>query len=382
MFESLTPNYGTAAAVELRVVDIDPTHDARWDEFVTAHADGLVFHHSAWLRTLECEYDHGIVGLAAEDAGGRLQAILPLAYTRGLPFRLGGAAAGRRLASLPRTPVAGPLSTSQAGLVAVVDSAVKRVLAEPGVSLQIKTPSRELDGVEQLVGMPWRLNYTLELPPDPSAVRFGNARNHSRIRWAVNKATRSGLHVRPAESEKELREWYRLYLDVNRTRLQPPRSYRLFEAAWRLLRPLGFMRLLLAEQRTGVTSRIVAGSMLFMLGSTVFYAFNGRLRQALSLRPNDVIQWHAIHEACAEGFRRYDFGEVAEANLDLAKFKSKWGTEARRLHRYYYPAPPESGAGYGSLESENLLVRAATPIWHMMPLRLTEILGDRVYRYL
>jgi CelD/BcsL family acetyltransferase involved in cellulose biosynthesis len=382
LFGELTASHGTAAAVDLRVVDIDPTHDARWDEFVTAHADGLVFHHSAWLRTLESEYDHGSVALAAEDAQGRLHGVLPLAYTRGLPFRLGGPAAGRRLASLPRTPVAGPLGTSRAGLVAVVGSAVERVRAEPGLRLQIKTPSRELDGVEQLVGKPWRLNYLLELPPDPSDLRFGNARNHGRIRWAVNKATRSGLHVRPAESEEELRAWYRLYLDVNRTRLQPPRSYRLFEAAWRLLRPLGLMRLLLAEQRTGATSRIVAGSMLFMLGGTVFYAFNGRLREALSLRPNDVIQWHAIHQACAEGFRRYDFGEVAEANVDLAKFKSKWGTEAHRLHRYYYPAPPEGGAGYGSLESENLLRRAAKPIWHVVPFRLTEMLGDRVYRYL
>jgi CelD/BcsL family acetyltransferase involved in cellulose biosynthesis len=379
---ALTANSSTASAVDLRVVDLNPSHDPRWDEFVTAHADGLVFHHSAWLRTLECEYDHGSVALGAEDADGRLHAILPLAYTRGLPFGLGGPAAGRRLASLPRTPIAGPLSTSREALMAVVGSAVQRVRAEPGLRLQIKTPSPELDGVGELVGKPWRLNYTLELPSDLGALRFGNARNHSRIRWAVNKATRSGLHVRPAESEEELRAWYRLYLDVNRTRLQPPRPYRLFEAAWRLLRPLGLMRLLLAEHRTGSASRIVAGSVLLMLGGTVFYAFNGRLREALSLRPNDVIQWHAIHQACAEGFRRYDFGEVAEANLDLAKFKSKWGTEARRLHRYYYPAPPEAGAGYGGLESESLFKRAATPIWHRMPSRLTEIFGDRVYRYL
>jgi CelD/BcsL family acetyltransferase involved in cellulose biosynthesis len=359
-------NKCTAAAVDLRIIDIDPAHDRRWDEFVTAHADGLVFHHTAWLQTLECEYDHRTLALAAEDAEGRLHAILPLAYTLGLPFRLGGPAASRRLASLPRTPVAGPLSTSRDALVAVVGSAVERIRAEPGVRLQIKPPTRELDGVGELVGRPWRLNYAVELPPDPAALRFGNARNHSRIRWAVNKATRSGLHVRPAESEEELRAWYRLYLEVNRTRLQPPRSYRLFEAAW----------------RTGTTRRIVAGSMLFMLGRTVFYAFNGRLREALPLRPNDVIQWHAIHQACAEGFRRYDFGEVAEANLDLAKFKSKWGTEARRLHRYYYPAPPPAGAGYASLESENLIRRAATPIWQRVPPGLTEIFGDRVYRYL
>jgi CelD/BcsL family acetyltransferase involved in cellulose biosynthesis len=266
-------------------------------------------------------------------------------------------------------------------MAAVVGGAIERVRAEPGMRLQIKPAGRELEEVGELVGTQWRTNYALELPEDPEDVRFGNSRNHGRIRWAVNKATRGGLQVRPAESEEELRAWYRLYLDVNRWRLQPSRPYRLFKAAWELLRPLGLMRLLLAEQRTGATARIVAGSMLLMSGRTVFYAFNGRLREALPLRPNDIIQWHAIRQACLDGFRRYDFGEVAESNRDLGTFKKKWGTDASRLCRYYYPAPADADAGYGSLESETLLRRAATPIWRLVPTKLTAAAGDLVYRY-
>jgi len=379
----MTVPSGAEAAVDLRVVDLDFRTDPRWDEFVSSHPDGLVFHHSAWLRTLEREYGSLFLALACEDAGRRIQGVLPLAVTRGLPFGLGGAGTRRRLSSLPRTPLAGPVAASRAALAALAEAAVERTRAEPGLLLQLKLSEPSLDGlVDGLVGAPWRLNYVLDLPAEPDAVRFGNSRNHARIRWAVNKATRSGVHVRPAETEAELRDWYSLYLDVNRWRLQPPRPYRLFRAAWELMRPLGLMRLLLAEQRAEGRSRIVAGSMLLMLGGTVFYAFNGRLREALALRPNDVIQWRAIHDAAREGFRRYDFGEVAQENRDLAAFKSKWGTDAQRLHRYYFPAPPDVDAGYGSLESENLARRVGTRAWRWLPLRATAFVGDRIYRYL
>ncbi|HLF00069.1 MAG TPA: GNAT family N-acetyltransferase [Gaiellaceae bacterium] len=365
-----------------RVVDLDFRTDARWDSFVCGHPNALVFHHSAWLRTLEREYEGSFLGLACEDDRGRIQGVLPLATTRGLPLGFGGAGTHARLSSLPRTPIAGPLATNEEVLAALVRAAVERARARH-VVLQLKPWGSELDGlVEELVGTPWRLTYVLDLPEMPDDLRFGTSRNHARIRWAVNKAARSGLSVRPAETERDLREWYALYLDVNRWRLHPSRPYRLFRAAWELMRPLGLMRLLLAEAHDGSRARVVAGSMLLMLGETVFYAFNGRVRESLPLRPNDLIQWHAIHDATRAGFRRYDFGEVAHVNLDLAAFKRKWGTHPHPLHRYYFPASPEGPAGYGVLESENLARRLGTKAWRRVPLRVTAMVGDRVYRYL
>jgi hypothetical protein len=379
----MTVSSGAEAAVDLRIVDVDHRTDPRWDEFVCSHPKGLVFHHSAWLRTLECEYESVFHALGCEDGRGQIHGVLPLAATKGFPFGLGGAGTRSRISSLPRTPVAGPLVTSQAALVMLAAAAVERARAMPGLVLQLKMSEPLLDGVvDGLVGAPWRLTYVFDLPTDPESIRFGKSRNHARIRWAVNKALRSGLEVRPAETESELREWYSLYLDVNRWRLHPSRPYRFFRAAWELMRPLGLMRLLLAEVRGQGRTRIVAGSMLLMLGDTVFYSFNGRRRESLSLRPNDMIQWRAIHDGSREGFRHYDFGEVAEENRDLAAFKHKWGTSARRLHRYYFPAPDEISAGYGSLESENLARRMGTSVWRRVPLRATAFVGDRVYRYL
>src|SRR5207245_2008081 len=74
-------------------------------------------------------------------------------------------------------------------------------------------------------------------------------RNHSRIRWSVNKAAKLGVQVRTAEDEHDLRAWYQLYLETMRWNTVPPRSYRFFEALWRELHAVGLIRLLLAGQR-------------------------------------------------------------------------------------------------------------------------------------
>ena len=89
---------------------------------------------------------------------------------------------------------------------------------------------------------------------------------------------------------------------------------------------------------------MLAGSIVLGFGRTAFYAFNGRLRSALALRPNEVLQWEAIHDACRRGFERYDLGEVTGGNEGLAEFKRKWGADEVQMHRYYHP-PPETRRG-------------------------------------
>lgn len=362
-----------------RVREIDPTTDVRWDAYVAAHAQGLVYHTSAWLRVLRREYGQRPIGLALENGAGELRGVLPLMATKGLPLGLGGSLAKRRLSSLPRTPVAGPLSDDRDGLSQLMHGAVERT--PPGAQLQLKPAEPSLDGlVDELGGSPWRITYILELPDQPESIRFGNARQHSRVRYGIRKATTQGVVVRRADTIDDVRAWYRLYLHTMRHHVVPPRPLRLFEAMWDELRPRGMMRLLMAERG----ENLLAGSILLMLGSTVFYAFNGVVRTAFHLRPNDLLQWQAITDACREGYCRYDLGEVAEHSEGLADFKSKWGTEPQRLWRYSGPAPARAPS---QSHAENEGERRPLPQlmrrgWQAVPLEATAAAGRLVYRYL
>ena len=160
----------------------------------------------------------------------------------------------------------------------------------------------------------------------------------------------------------------------------PARSLRFFRAAWEILGSRGLMRLLLAEQRDEGRNRLLAGSCFLVFGQTVSYAFTGWRRDGRQLRANDLIHWRAIQDACREGYRYYDFGEVVDGQASLAAFKQKWGGEPRRLYRYHdRPADPEWPTREGR---GNWLERAGREIWKRLPLRASERLSDWLYSYL
>lgn len=381
--------------------EIDFRADPRWNQFVSSHPDALIYHHANYLSALESEYGQKCRALACEHRNGRLHAILPLFYVKGLPIKLGRSATRNRLSSLPRTPVAGPLAIDEAGMKAVLQHAIELVREEPGLQLEIKTRQAGLsDIVPELRSVAWNSTYIQELPArvegspweefcedlrlprecgpcqECRRLRFGNARKQHRVSWAVNKALRLGLEVREAQDETDLAAWYRLYLDSMRYHSFPPRPYRFFAALWSTLRPLGQMKLLLAESNGTSTRRMVAGSVVLRFGETVFYAFTGCAHKDFSLHPHDILQLELIRDSCRSGFRWYDFGEVSERDAGLAQFKGKWGTEARRLYRYYYPAPEP-----GHEKRASLLVSCMRRAWRLLPLRLSETLGERIHRY-
>jgi CelD/BcsL family acetyltransferase involved in cellulose biosynthesis len=352
-----------------RVVELD-TDDARWQSYVEGHPEGLVYHHPAWIRTLRAAYGYEpvVLGLETEDHG--LVGVLPLMRRRGL-------FTGRRLASLPHTPVCGPLGSDAAAVRALAEAAA-RTATERGTGLELKCDGPLEPAAASLDGGPWSTSYSLMLPTDTSEIRFGNSRNHGRIKWAVNKAARSGVTVRDAANEDELARWHRLYLETMRWHVVPPRPYGFFRAAWEILRPAGLMRLLLAERSDAAGSRIIAGAMLFTGSSTVLYAYNGRAASELAARPNDVLQWHAIHEAVAAGARRYDFGEVEEDQQGLTEFKTKWGAQPVTLHRYTLH-DGKGGAGRSG-QSGGRARRLGGQVWRRLPLSVTARIGAVLYR--
>jgi lipid II:glycine glycyltransferase (peptidoglycan interpeptide bridge formation enzyme) len=140
------------------------------------------------------------------------------------------------------------------------------------------------------------------------------------------------------------------------------------------------LRLVLAEQSRSEPRKLLAGSIFLMFGRTVFYGFNGRRRENLSLRPNDLIQSRAIQDACREGYQNYDFGEVGETNQGLAEFKTKWGALPQRYYRFYYPAPNRVATEV--LREDSALHRMGKIIWRRLPLGATAECGRWIYRYL
>jgi lipid II:glycine glycyltransferase (peptidoglycan interpeptide bridge formation enzyme) len=137
--------------------------------------------------------------------------------------------------------------------------------------------------------------------------------------------------------------------------------------------------LLLAKHHEAGRTRLLAGSLFLMFGQTIFYAFTGWRRADMPLRANDAVHWRAMHDACANGFRYYDFGEVTKDNQSLAEFKSKWGAEPNWLYRYYYPAPRELEVAI--LESNSRILQLAHAAWRRLPISATVLLSNWIHHY-
>jgi hypothetical protein len=380
----------------LRVIELDIRSDSRWERFVDSHPDATIFHHPLWLQVLEREYDRRRITLACEDRQGNLQAILPLLVTRGLPLGIGGNLVGRRLSSLPRTPLAGPLALTPESSALLLRAAITIVQKTRGQTLQIKALGGLLDGtVDGLVQRPWRMSYAVALPEERRTLgeeecfqkfgpcdtcrilRFGNCANHRKVSWAVKKAKSSHLSVTEAQSPTELREWYQIYLEAMRRNCVPPRPYRLFRACWELLRPRGYMRLLVA--RLPALDRMIGGSVLFTYRDKTFAGFAACRQKDFHLHPNDLLHWVGIRDACRLGCHTYDFGEVPGDAPNLARFKRKWNCEETQLWRYYYPLEKMSNL---NVDHPPLAKKVAARLWGRLPLKGTAVLGDWIYSYL
>ncbi len=363
----------TKASAALRVVSVDPSRDCRWDGFLSQRPDATVYHHSLWLRVLSDAFGYQPAHLLCEDGRGCVQGILPL-------FSMSSILTGRRFSSLPRSPIGGPLAVDREATRALLMAAVERVRADRGEQLQLKVQCDALNGLMVgLDGGPFRPTYVLPLPPADQQIRFGDAKRRHRIKGNVAKAARHGVLVREGENLADLKAWHQLYLATMRRRCVPPRPYAFFERAWTLLRPAGILRLLLAEQHTAAEKRLLAGGIFLSYNGVMSYAFQGSREEALDLRPNDALQWHAIHEAHRVGLHAYDMGEVSRGNSSLAAYKEKWGAEQRWLYRYYYGSVRERELEL--LDSQSHWRNWAGAAWQRMPLAGTELVSGWLHRY-
>jgi len=370
----------TARTESYKITDDSSLLDQEWIEFIQNYEECSIYHHPAWLKVLQEETNQKIVKLVCRNSSGKLVGILPLQFTRGVPFRFGGIPGAKRVSSLPRTPVSGLVALNEDIADLLISNAIEISKNSSKHRLQIKSFNDNLNShIKNLSKHYWREFYFTEIPKYPEEIRFGNSKNHTKIKWGVNKAIKNGVSIRYSNSEKDLSLWYDLYLDTMKFHTTPPRSFLFFKNLWKNLKSNNLMQLVFAELDENGKKRIIAGSIFLLFNKTVIYAFNGSSRKDFELRPNDLIHWTVIHEVQKRGFEIYDWGEVTRGQKGLAAYKEKWSSKKLEMYHYYYPdfedkneENIDSGTNEGMLKN----------IWNILPLKATSIIGSVIFKYL
>jgi len=331
--------------------------DPRWSALVASHSEAGPFHHPAWAALLAATYGFDAFALVDFDEHGLVN--------RGLPvLEIGGRLQRRAWVALPYTDYLPVLTSSPAEnhtFLAAVDRAWRD--ADVGY-LEVRSPVPGYEAYQFETDVIHRL----ELNDDPHVVfqRF-----HQMAARGVRKAEREGLTVRRGERPEDLTEVFRsLHLITRRRQGAPIQPRRFFQLLWDefLARQLGYVLLAYHGREP------VAGAVFLVWNGILTYKFGASNPAALNLRPNHLIFWRAIRDACSQGMRMVDMGLSDHNNAGLRAFKSRWGaTEEPLLFTTLTEGPRGHRAGHAPRLLQ-AVIRHSPPI-------VCKAAGELLYRY-
>lgn len=341
--------------IEVQQISLNDPAAAAWEAYAREKDNSLGSFSLAWGELFSRVFGHPFYPLAALRAG-KIHGILPLTLVASRLF-------GRFLVSMPFINYGGVLADDPACADALLAGAQR-------LQVQCRAKSVELRhaGAPQF-GLPTRSDKVamlLDLPPDPDLLWKGLK---DKVRNQVRKARKDGLLV-VAGREELLADFYRVFC-VNMRDLGTPVYHRTFFAE--VLRVFPETTRILSVRKD---DRCIAAGITYAHGDSLQMPWASSLPSFRRHCPNNLLYWHALSEAAAAGFARFDFGRSTPGTGPW-NFKRQWGAREMPLYWEYLL---EEGAAPPALNVRNPKFRLAIAVWRRLPLGLTNALGPRIVR--
>ena len=192
-------------------------------------------------------------------------------------------------------------------------------------------------------------------------------------RQSVTRAAKRGIAIREAETVDDFNAYYRVYLRAFRDFGTPPYGPAYFPALHRRLRPLGLVRVLLAEH----DGRCVGGMLIFCFGTTWINKIGAVLPEAIPNRAFAALYGHALDLAVRHGVRRFSFGTSSRQQTGLIDFKDRWGAVSRPASIYQLAVRRAAPSLERYYDEGGLAQRA----WRLLPVALTPRIGHLLNRW-
>jgi CelD/BcsL family acetyltransferase involved in cellulose biosynthesis len=346
---------------------VDPISDSSWDAFVKNHPFGWVSHLAGWSRILKHSFPHVKGVFLALKNDGHVEAALPF-------YEVESRLIGKRIVSIPFATLSDPLVEEESQMQTLVDEAIRYSRDTGAKYLEIRTRGAYPHMRDERLAVSRHYkHHFMFLDPDPETVK--KSFDRSCVRQRISRAVKCSVTSRPAQDERDLISFYRLYLMTRRRLHLPPQPYSFLESLWKIFSPDKIVSIRLAEYQ----GRIIAGLLLLKFRDRVSAEFMVSDERFREVSPNHLLVWEAIREACTEGYKIFDFGRTAGSNLSLMNFKRHWGTRVAELPVYVYP-----GDILGKYENkeETIRYRIVTSICKFLPESLFAHFGNFIYRHI
>jgi FemAB-related protein (PEP-CTERM system-associated) len=361
--------HAAASTAMLRVRELLPGEDARWDSFVSRHPQGTFFHRSGWSRVVAEQFRHQPQHLVVEE-GRRWLGVLPLFLVRS-PFL------GRNLISVPYAVYGGLLADDERAQQALLARAqdlgrelgagyveLRHLELRPGdrvrsplyVTFRCELPERAEDVMARI---PKKARAEVRCARDPAAP-------------ATDKRRQSfGIRVTPDGSVDEL---FALFAE-NKRRLGSPS----LPKAWFSGLVEEFGRAAVIHRAVDPQGRTLAAVMSFCFKDTVYAYYSGSRGDVNDTGVNNWIYCAIMEWAVEQGYRRFDFGR-SRVDSGPARFKKNMGFAAEPLHYEYLLLGPR--ASVPDFHPSNPRLALPRRVWSHLPMFVCNRLGARLSRYL
>ena len=143
------------------------------------------------------------------------------------------------------------------------------------------------------------------------------AKFHTKNRYNIRYAQKSGVKVRQGTSDKDFEVFYELLKDtsIRQKYYIHPKEY--YELIWKLLQPKGIAHILLA----GFNKEVLASWMLLTYENVLYYPYGGSAAKLQNLFPSNLIGWEAIRFGKLKECHSFDMWGAAE---DLQNKEDPW----------------------------------------------------------
>jgi len=353
-----------------QVITIDPVNDSRWDRFVEHHPYGWICHLSGWKIILEESFKHmkGHYLALIDERTNSILAALPV-------FEVKSWLTGNRLVSIPFATLSDPLVLEEAHMEQLLSETIALSEQLKSAYIEIRTLYASFDILkERLGGDYYYKHHYLEVDKDPEELK--RSFHYKAVKYEINKANRSGLKLKIAKTEADLRAFYDLYIATRKRLGLPPHPYPFLEILWNTFFPLDMIELLFAEYN----GKIVGGQLYFKFKERISMEYEVWDRNMKSASPNHFLIWEAIKMAHERGYKFFDFGRTSPDNVSLMDFKRRWGTKIVDLPQFRYPKEAHQAKTY--YHDTSLAHRMLSFLFKRTPVFGLRLMGNFLYHHL
>ena len=279
--------------MEIRIIGNKELRE--WNSLVEQFPNATLFHTMEWLNVLERTFHLKklLLGLYRD---GRMVGLFPVLMTRKGLFRiLGSPLTGWG------TPYMGPLVEAELldEAMRAFDGFVKSLRVD---YVEVRFPQANLS-LSSMTRFNNEQVYTYILDLDGSEDKVWS-KLKSQCRNKVRKALKSNVKIVEPEEKSWVEDFYpMLTRSFAKTGQVPGRTRGFYYNLWDSLRPVGRLKVLLAEYE----GHRVAGGVFPMYRDTIYFIAGGSYGGYNKVAPNNLMHWHMIKWAAMNGLRKYDF---------------------------------------------------------------------------